>query len=247
MTVTALSPLVYAAQGLGKMRRDSERCFQVRLPALQLAPGARIALLGESGSGKSTILSLLALATPPDEAKGFSFCDQDITAAWRKGDQRLLAQLRARKISYLPQRDGLLGFLTLRQNIRCAAELGGQPAATPETDPHMAQIIDNLGLTRLLDALPATLSGGQRQRAAVACALARRPRAVLADEPTAALDAENARRVVEQLCWLAAEQNAALVFATHQPQLLAEYGFQTLTARIARGPDGECSVFEAAP
>lgn len=243
MSETGLAPLVFSARDLRKTRRDSERQFQVRLPALALAPGARIALLGESGSGKSTILSLLALATPPDQAERFAFCDQDITAAWRRGDQRLLARLRARGLSYLPQRDGLLGFLTLRQNIRCAAELGGVPAPGAEMD----RIIASLGLTPLLDAFPAALSGGQRQRGAVACALARRPRAILADEPTAALDAENARRVVEQLCHLGAELGAALVFATHQPQLLAEHGFQTLAARIARGPAGEVSTFEAAP
>ena len=245
MTVAALSVPILAARELGKTRRDSERQFTVRVPALCLAPGARVALLGESGRGKSTVLSLLALATPPDEALAFAFCQHDIAAAWRRDDQALLARLRARGLSYLPQRDGLLGFLTIRENIRCAAELG---RVAPDADQgHMARITASLGLTPLMDALPAALSGGQRQRAAVACALARRPRAILADEPTAALDAENARHVIQQLCLLGAELGAALVFATHQPQLLAEHGFLALQARVSSEPQGTTSVFEAAP
>lgn len=244
MTVAARTAPILDARGLGKTRRDSERQFTVQVPTLCLAPGARVALLGESGSGKSTVLSLLALATPPDEALAFAFCQQDVAAAWRHNDQARLARLRARGLSYLPQRDGLLGFLTIRQNIRCAATLGG---VAPTADRgQMARMTASLGLTPFMDALPAALSGGQRQRAAVACALARRPRAILADEPTAALDTNNARHVVQQLCLLATELGAALVFATHQPQLLTEYGFVALRARILSGPQGTTSVFEAA-
>lgn len=241
MTSDAAARPILSARDLHKTRRDSERRFQVRLPRLELAPGARVALIGESGSGKSTLLSLLSLATPPEGAAQFMFCGADIAAAWRAGDQAGLARLRARGLAYLPQRDGLLNFLSVRQNVLCSAELGG---ALPVRD--LDRIMAELGLSEMLDARPATLSGGQRQRAAVACALARRPRAILADEPTAALDGDNARRVVASLCLLGADLGAALVFATHQPHLLAPHGFRTLRADLGHGPDGAFSTFSEA-
>lgn len=229
---------VLSVRGLMKSRRDSERSFEVWLPALDLPPGARVALLGESGSGKSTLLSLLALATPPDHAEAFTFAGVDIPTAWAARDQASLARLRAGAIAYLPQRDGLMEFLTLRQNILCSAELGG---ALPLRD--MGPITQMLGLGDLLEARPAALSGGQRQRGAVACALARNPRLILADEPTAALDADNAVRVVDALCRLGSDLGTALVFATHQPQVLAPHGFRVWAATVGEGPDGPLSVF----
>lgn len=229
---------VLSAHGVSKTRRDSERHFQVHLPDLRIAAGENVALIGESGSGKSTLLSMLALATPPDLAESFRFCGMDVSGAWATGDQASLARMRAAAIAYLPQRDGLMEFLTLRQNILCSAELGG---ALPV--PDLLRIAEGLRIADLLDAKPAALSGGQRQRAAVACALARRPQLILADEPTAALDADNARRVVDSLCRMGAELGTALVFATHQPALLAPYGFRVLRADIARTVNGPVSVF----
>lgn len=228
---------VLTVEGLVKTRRDSERAFTLDLPRLALAGGDRLALVGASGSGKSTLISLLALASDPDAAGRFELglpdgSRLDVAAAWAAGDQRRLTDARARAIAYVPQRDGLMEFLTVEQNIRCAAELAGAPR-----DAALGGIVDALGLRPLLPARPARLSGGQRQRASVACALARRPRLILADEPTAALDAENAARVMDNLCRLAEEQAAALIFATHQLRLVGEYGFDVLAAEVsgARG------------
>ena len=237
---------VLAMEGVAKTRRDSERAFTLEVPRLRLDAGDRLALVGASGSGKSTLISLLALAADPDAAGRFEVWGLgtqpfDVAGAWRRGDQTGLTQARARLIAYVPQRDGLMEFLTVEQNVRCAAELAGAPQ-----DAGLAEIMAALGLEALRAAPPARLSGGQRQRAAVACALARRPRLILADEPTAALDAENAARVMESLCRLAEAQGAALVFATHQLHLVAEYGFSTLKADVSGERGSWRSVFAAA-
>ena len=238
-----MSRPVLRIEGLRKTRRDSERSFTLDLPALGLSGGDRLALVGASGSGKSTLISLLALAAAPDRATRFSVrtgdgAPLDVAAAWQRGDQRGLTAARARLIAYVPQRDGLMEFLSVEQNIRCAAELAG---VAP--DGGIERFLAALGLDGLRAAPPSRLSGGQRQRAAVACALARQPRMILADEPTAALDAGNAGRVMESLCTLAHEQDAALVLATHQLHLVAEYGFATFAAHQS-GSDGDWrSVF----
>jgi putative ABC transport system ATP-binding protein len=236
---------VLAMEGVAKTRRDSERAFTLEVPRLTLQAGDRLALVGASGSGKSTLISLLALAADPDAAGRFEVWGLgtqpfDVAGAWRRGDQAGLTDVRARLIAYVPQRDGLMEFLTVEQNVRCAAELAG-----PQ-DAGLAEIMAALGLEALRDARPARLSGGQRQRAAVACALARRPRLILADEPTAALDAENAARVMESLCRLAEARGAALVFATHQLHLVAEYGFTTLKASVSGERGSWRSVFAPA-
>ena len=234
---------VLRIEGLRKTRRDSERSFTLDLPDLSLVGGDRLALVGASGSGKSTLISLLALAAAPDRAAGFRVWNRDgaaldVTAAWQRGDQGGLTAARAGLIAYVPQRGGLMEFLTVEGNIRCAAELAGVAG-----QDDIGRVLAALGLEGLRRAMPARLSGGQRQRAAVACALARRPRMILADEPTAALDAGNAAKVMGSLCRLAAEQDAALVLATHQLHLVSEFGFATLTARSSGGNGVWQSVF----
>lgn len=217
------------------------RRFTVELPQMRLEPLDRVALVGPSGSGKSTILSLLALATDPDDAVRFEFCGVNALRAWRNDNQIRLAQLRSFLVAYLPQRDGLLEFLSIRDNILCAAELAD---ALPVDDIDL--MVDLLGLSGFLDVKPAGLSGGQRQRAAVACALAQRPRLILADEPTAALDAANASRVMDSLVALADRSQAAIVLATHQLDLVRDYGFVEYRVDESGAERNHHSVFEAA-
>ena len=166
------------------------------------------------------ILALLAMATNPDEGGAFKLEGRDVLSAWGSNNQTLLSMLRAQSATYLPQRDGLLEFLTIRENILCSAELAN---ALPISEIDL--FVEFLDLGEVLDAMPAGLSGGQRQRAAVACALAQRPALILADEPTAALDAKNASRVMDSLIALADRSGAAIVLATHQLHLVKKYQF----------------------
>lgn len=239
MTSGQVSECILRAKRLRKIRFDDDRRFEVCLPGLSLEAGDRVALVGPSGSGKSTILALLAMATDPDDGDCFELDGHDVLAAWRKNDQNILSRLRAASATYLPQRDGLLEFLTVRENILCSAELAG---ALPVEDIDL--LVQMLDLDEVLDAMPAGLSGGQRQRGAVACALAQRPALILADEPTAALDASNASRVMDSLISLAERAGAAIVLATHQLHLVAEYGFQQIKVTESGPKSDRVSVFE---
>ncbi len=241
--MTDAPPVAYIleAEGLHKARFDGDRRFEVSLPELYLKSGDRVALVGPSGSGKSTILALLAMATDPDDGAAFRLVGRDVLQAWRSNDQGLLSLLRAQSATYLPQRDGLLEFLTIRDNILCSAELAD---ALPVHEIDL--LVEMLDLGEVLDAMPAGLSGGQRQRAAVACALAQRPALILADEPTAALDAQNASRVMDSLIALADRSGAAIVLATHQLHLVKTYQFNEIIVTETGAKSNRTSVFEAA-
>ena len=241
MTGAGASGYILEAEGLRKARFDEDRRFEVALPELYLHPGDRVALVGPSGSGKSTILALLAMATNPDDGLAFRLVGHDVLNAWHSNDQSLLSLLRAQSATYLPQRDGLLEFLTIRENILCSAELAD---ALPVQEIDL--LVEMLDLGEVLDAMPAGLSGGQRQRAAVACALAQRPALILADEPTAALDAKNASRVMDSLIALADRSGAAIVLATHQLHLVEAYQFREIMVTETGEKSNRTSVFEAA-
>ncbi|MCW5748684.1 MAG: ATP-binding cassette domain-containing protein, partial [Alphaproteobacteria bacterium] len=114
------SPLL-SLRHVTKRRASAGTTFELRVDALELAPGERAALVGESGSGKSTLLDLVALASRPDSADGFRIeADgeaSDIAGLWRDGAADALAALRARHVGYVPQTGGLFAFLNVFDNI----------------------------------------------------------------------------------------------------------------------------------
>lgn len=177
--------------------------------SLSLASGETLALTGESGSGKSTLLHAIG-GLEPIESGEISLDDQRISAL----NDRQSAALRRDRIGVVFQQFNLVSSLTISQNVRLQARLSGRH------DPGWVDhLIDTLGLNGLHDRYPEQLSGGQQQRAAIARALALRPKLVLADEPTGNLDAETGDRVMELLLKLVEETNCALVMVTHNPRL----------------------------
>lgn len=210
--------------------RAAERTFVLEVPAFRLWPGERVAIVGPNGSGKTTFVSLLALAGRPDAVdrfviRGPGVAPFDAGLAWARSDEGRLAAARARFIAYVPQHGGLLDFLTVAGNMALQARLAGTSLAP------LGDLADALELRPLLGAMPASLSGGQRQRAAVACALMRAPLLLLADEPTAALDPDGVDQVMDGLCTLAARCGAALVLVTHQHALLGRFGVEEIPVR----------------
>lgn len=176
-------------------------------PILDVAGGSSLAIVGASGSGKSTLLGVLAgLAQPtsgsislgPTEVTALS---EPARAAWRK-----------RAIGMVYQADNLLPFLTASENIRLQLALCGD---VEDAAARTAGLLESLGMAALGARLPDQLSGGQRQRVAVARAIVHRPSVILADEPTGALDTQNAAAVIALL--RAAQQSigATLVVVTH--------------------------------
>lgn len=178
----------------------------------QFAPGRCHVVDGPPGAGKSTLLAILSLALRPS-AGAVLWGDERIsdfsiaqTAAWRRRHLGLISQTRE-----------MVGVMNVREHIRLAGSLRGQPEAEAEG----LAILGMLGLGTRLAARPGDLSGGEKQRVAIAQALCTQPPILLADEPTAALDDATARLVAETLHRYAAERNAVVICVSHDPAMMA--------------------------
>ena len=179
---------------------------------LDLMPGEIIIMTGPSGSGKTTLLTLIGALRSVQEGT-IRVLSRDLH------DLRLndLVEVR-RGIGFIFQAHNLFDSLTARENVNMAIELARVDAA--ERDRRAAEILERVGLGQRLDHKPQALSGGQRQRVAVARALVNRPKLILADEPTAALDKDSGRHVVNILRQLAHDELATILIVTHDPRIL---------------------------
>ena len=165
--------------------------------------GDRVALVGPSGSGKSTLLHLMAGLDQPTSG----------SVEWPAiGDRDAL---RPGPVAVIFQGPSLLAPLTIEENVALPLVLDG--ASDADAHGRAAAALARLGLADLSDKLPEEVSGGQSQRAAVARALAGRPRLILADEPTGQLDRDSGRAVIDVLIAAADHSGAALVVSTHDP------------------------------
>jgi putative ABC transport system ATP-binding protein len=132
--------------------------------------------------------------------------------------QTKLVQIR-RSIGYIFQAHNLLGFLTARQNVQMAVELN-EHVSQEEAIAQSQAMLQSVGLESRIDYYPDNMSGGQKQRIAIARALVNNPPLVLADEPTAALDKQSGRDVVEIMQRLAKEQGTSILLVTHDNRIL---------------------------
>ena len=182
---------------------------------LDIERGSLVGIMGPSGCGKSTLLGVLAgLAGPTSGTVHIG--TTDITSL---GPADRTA-FRKRNIGVVYQADNLLPFLTVTENVRLQLALAGGRDSRGDKKHAAARttaLLDQLGLLDLADRLPDQLSGGQRQRAAVARAIVHRPHLLLADEPTGALDADNAEAVLQLLTNANRDLGATVVMVTHDP------------------------------
>lgn len=182
-----------------------------RVDALTVAAGEQLLLAGTSGSGKSTLLHLIAgLIEPTSGVVGVA--GEEIHAL--RGAAR--DRFRGRHLGMVFQTFNLLHGFTALENVLAALMFSDRPKR--EHDAHARALLTELGIERA-DARADELSVGQQQRVAVARAIACGPAVVLADEPTASLDPENASAAVELLQRVCAHHNAALVCVSHDPSL----------------------------
>ncbi len=207
--------------------RKSYATPQGRLPILKgvdlsLDAGSSLALMGESGSGKSTLLHLVAGLDDVDD--GEIFLDQVDIASLPEPRR---AALRRESVAVVFQQFNLIPSLTIRANVAFQARLAGRfdPAWRKE-------LVDRLGLGALLDRYPEQLSGGQQQRAAIARALAARPRLLLADEPTGNLDEASADDFLKLALETVAATGCAFLMVTHSQRLASKLERQ---ARLSSG------------
>ncbi len=182
----------------------------VALRGLDLRVEARemVAAVGPSGSGKSTMLAVAAAMDLPSAG--------DVRVGGRslaRLTEPDLASLRAKEIGVIFQADNLWPTLSARENVVASVKLAG--GAHPKTAS--SEVLARFGLEGRAENTPDRLSGGEQQRVAVAAAAARRPRIVLADEPTGELDAENESIVLDVLHKLRDEYETAVLVVTHSP------------------------------
>ena len=190
---------------------------------LSIESGEFTALVGPSGSGKTTLLQLIGLLDRPTSGTVL-INGQDSTNLNR--NQR--ADLRKNAIGFVFQFFALIPTLTAYENIEMPLLLNGTKPA--ERRRRVNEMLEAVGLSDRGHHRPDQLSGGQQQRVAVARALATNPKLILADEPTANLDTENGKQVMDIMQRLNKETGTTFVFATHDPRVI-KYASRVVTLR----------------
>ena len=179
--------------------------------------GSRMAVAGPSGSGKTTLFHIIAGILAPTSGR-VQVAGTDLTEL--RGAER--DRFRARHTGYVFQSFNLLQAFTALENVMLGMVFAG---AMPPTEQHAraVELLERVGLGHRLGHKPTQLSNGEQQRVTVARALANRPRILLADEPSAHLDFETAKRVTEIIGELCAEGGVTLLVATHDSRLLRTF------------------------
>jgi lipoprotein-releasing system ATP-binding protein len=180
---------------------------------LELNQGEKVAIVGPSGSGKTTLLNLIGALDMPESGKVF-FEGTDITGYSKKE----LADFRNKKLGFIFQLHYLLPQLTLLENVLLPLLPMGNKISKEQKE-WAEHLIKKVGVWDQCNQKPSEMSGGECQRTAVVRALINKPRLILADEPTGALDAENAAALSELLVHLSNEENVTLVTVTHSVEL----------------------------
>jgi len=198
-----------------------EKAYQmdaVRVPVLRgidllVRPALFTVLLGPSGSGKTTLLNLLACIDRPDQGE-VRVAGQSVNGL----SDDALSDFRAANIGFIFQSFNLIPVLTAFENIEYPLVLAGMAAA--QRRRRVDRLLDAVGLADRARNLPGQLSGGQRQRVAIARALARKPRLVIADEPTANLDSQTGASIIALLRDLQHRHQVSFVFSSHDRSLI---------------------------
>ncbi len=190
---------------------------------LRIEEGDRIAIQGSTGGGKSTLLQLLGVLDTPT-AGSIRFEGREITSM-SENDQ---AQLRAGGIGFIFQNYNLIPTLTAAENVEC----GLVPLDLDKAARHtaVAEVLASVGLADRSDHLPSQLSGGQQQRVAIARALVKKPRVILADEPTGNLDEETRDEIAELIEQVGDAHGLTLITVTHD-SVLAQRSPRRLTIK----------------
>ena len=218
-------PVIRVAD-LGKSYQTAAGLFPaLRGVNLAIHPGEYLAIMGPSGSGKSTFMNLLGLLDQP--TRGRYRLDGEVVAG-RGADAR--ATMRNRKLGFVFQSFNLLPRATAVENVALPLVYAGVPRG--ERRRRAAAVLDTLGLGARLDHTPLELSGGQQQRVAIARALVNEPGAILADEPTGALDSRTGLEIMALFQALHA-RGITLVVVTHDPEIAA-FATRVLTFRDGR-------------
>lgn len=207
-----------------KSFRDGQRGVRRVLQGVNLSldQGELVSIRGVSGSGKTTLLSILGTTLKPD-AGYYIFDGRDITTL---ADN---SSLRSREIGFLFQDHRLMPQYTAWENILLPV-LASASRSTADDEAYARELMALLGIEHLADQYPTTLSGGEASRVALCRALIRKPKLLLADEPTGQLDSENANQVASLLEKINGRLHTTIVVVTHS-EALAEVAHRRLMLR----------------
>ncbi len=186
---------------------------------LSVSEGERFAIVGPSGCGKSTLLNLLGTLDQPSE--GSVSVGGIATSGLSEAE---IAKVRSDQIGFIFQMHHLLPQCTALENVLVPTLALPDRPKPKESTERAKQLMDRVGLADKLNSQPSQLSGGERQRVAVVRSLINRPRLLLADEPTGALDEDNASKLIELLVELNSSENLALIVVTHDPDIASALG-----------------------
>ncbi len=201
-------------KNLHKTYKESEiEVHAVRGVDLSFEQGEFTAIVGPSGSGKTTLLNMIGGLDKPTEGE---IIIDGININTLKGSK--LIDFRLRKIGFVFQAYNLIPVLTAKENVEFIMNLQKKPKK--ERIKRAEDLLKAVGLGDRMNARPSKLSGGQQQRVAVARALASKPMFILADEPTANLDSESTRNLLEIMETLNKEENITFIFSTHDARVV---------------------------
>jgi lipoprotein-releasing system ATP-binding protein len=205
-----------SARGVSKsyVGGDGSRIQVLGNVDLDVRPGELVSVIGQSGSGKSTLLHVLGALDHPDAG--------EVSIGGRRLStlkEDALSDLRSRNVGFVFQFHHLLREFSALENVMMPQLIAG--VAEGKARDRGMELLDMLGLAARVEHKPAQLSGGEQQRVAVARALANRPLALLADEPSGNLDPDTSERLHDALFRVCQEERAAMVLVTHDLGLAA--------------------------
>ncbi len=174
---------------------------------LEITEGEFVVLLGPSGSGKSTMLNVCSGLDNP--TSGIITIDQDVISSMNSKE---LTKFRRNNLGFIFQQYNLLQTLNVRENV----EVGREVSLNPFT---VEEIVEKVGLTQNIEKYPFQLSGGEQQRVSIARAVVKNPKIMFCDEPTGALDEENAKEILGVLQMLNREFQTTIILITHNPSI----------------------------
>lgn len=226
---TAASPIIIEGlnHSFGKGALKKQILFDI---TTEIPRGEIVIVTGPSGSGKTTMLTLVGALRSAQEGSVRVLGQQ-----LRGANPRTLEKVR-KQIGFIFQQHNLLGALSAIQNVELGARVTGK-ISRGDLHKRAAQMLEAVGLSDRMQHYPAQLSGGQRQRVAIARALVGEPEMLLADEPTASLDKQSGREVVDRMKFLAKEHGTTILLVTHDNRIL------DIADRIVHLEDGRLSTF----
>ncbi len=214
-----MSENVVELKGVSKWYPGAEERKVLQGINLEIGRGQRFSVVGPSGCGKSTLLNILGTLDLPSEGQ-VVFGGKDLQGASEKD----LAALRSQQIGFIFQLHHLLPQCSALENVLVPTLALAQRPDEAAVMERAQRLLKRMGLEDQMASRPAQMSGGERQRVAVVRALINQPSLILADEPTGALDEDNAERLMDLLIELNEEESVALVLVTHDLELAKRTG-----------------------